>query len=68
MPGIEKVLNIFILYIYDIQFTEEKKVYKRQLPWKHMYLAENRKIKKRIKNAINGIKNIKKLKAMYLNI
>ena len=33
-----------------------------------MYLGENRKMKKRIKNAPNDIKNIKKLKAIYLNI
>ena len=60
----------FFLYIYDIQFTQENKIYNHQVHWKYMHLEEKVKIKKRTKNAINNIKkSIKKLNVIiYLNI
>ena len=47
----------FFLYIYDIQFTKENKIYNHQVHWKYIYLGgEKVKTKKRIRNAINNIK------------
>lgn len=40
------VFEVFFLYICDIQFTKENKVYNHQVRQKHIYLGENKKIKK----------------------
>ena len=52
----------FFLYIYDLQFTKENKIYNHQVHLKYMYLREKIKIKKRIKNALNNIKVFKSQK------
>ena len=56
----KKIDSFFFLYIFDIKFTKENKIYNHQVHWKYMYLGEKVKVKKKIKNAINNIKKVLK--------